>query len=267
MSPHDAAEIARAYHERWTTRDFAGAAALLADTLVVEVPVNRYPTAEAFAAALASFGSTVTRVDLLAAMSTGHEAMVLYDLDAEALGTLRVAEHFTVEDGKITRIRQVHDTAAVRAAGLAGPAPAPAPPPAASYERRLTIGAPRERVFDAVGTVDGPRHWWTTIVTGSAVAGGQLRFGFAGLDEQIVMHVDVARPPAAVSWSCMAHTRDEEWTGTTLRFELTERGPEACELDFRHSGISPELVAGGWDHFLASLAAYAEHGLGTPYGA
>jgi hypothetical protein len=214
MSPHDAAEIARAYHERWTTRDFAGAAALLADTLVVEVPVNRYPTAEAFAAALASFGSTVTRVDLLAAMSTGHEAMVLYDLDAEALGTLRVAEH-----------------------------------------------------FDAVGTVDGPRHWWTTIVTGSAMAGGQLRFGFAGLDEQIVMHVDVARPPAAVSWSCMAHTRDEEWTGTTLRFELTERGPEACELDFRHSGISPELVAGGWDHFLASLAAYAEHGLGTPYGA
>jgi len=53
-------------------------------------------------------------------MSAGNEAMLLYDLDAEPLGTLRIAEHFTTGDGKITRIRQVHDTAAVRAAGLAG---------------------------------------------------------------------------------------------------------------------------------------------------
>jgi len=120
MSAHDAAAIARAYHDAWTARDFAGAAALLAPTLVAEVPVNHYPTAESFAAALAGFGSMVTRVDLLAAMSAGNEAMLLYDLDAERLGTLRVAEHFTVEDGKITRIRQVHDTAAVRAAGLTG---------------------------------------------------------------------------------------------------------------------------------------------------
>ena len=120
MSAPDAAAIAHAYHDAWTSGDFAGAAALLAGTLVVEVPVNHYPTAGSFAAALASFGSMVTRVDLLAAMSAGNEAMLLYDLDVQRLGTLRVAEHFTTGDGKITRIRQVHDTAAVRAAGLAG---------------------------------------------------------------------------------------------------------------------------------------------------
>jgi hypothetical protein len=55
---------------------------------------------------------------LLAAMSEANEAMLLYDLKADPVGTLRVAEHFTVADGKIIRIRQVHDTAAVRAAGL-----------------------------------------------------------------------------------------------------------------------------------------------------
>jgi ketosteroid isomerase-like protein len=120
MSPQDTATIIRTYHDAWTSKDFARATALLAGTLTVEVPVNDYPTAESFAAALKSFGSMVTRVDLLAAMSAGHEAMLLYDVAAERLGTLRVAEHFTVEDGKITRIRQVHDTAAVRAAGLAG---------------------------------------------------------------------------------------------------------------------------------------------------
>jgi hypothetical protein len=44
--------------------------------------------------------------------------MLLYDMDVAGLGMLRVAEHFTVRDGKIVRIRQVHDTAALREAGF-----------------------------------------------------------------------------------------------------------------------------------------------------
>jgi hypothetical protein len=35
-------------------------------------------------------------------------------------GSFRVAEHFTVEDGLIIRIRQIHDTYAIRKAGFAG---------------------------------------------------------------------------------------------------------------------------------------------------
>ncbi len=135
------------------------------------------------------------------------------------------------------------------------------------YARQLTIGAARQRVFEAIATLEGPRHWWTTLVTGSAAADGEMRFGFAGLEEQIVMRVDALRPPSAVGWSCVAHTRDEEWTGSQVQFELAERGPQACELHFRHIGISAEVVAAGWDHFLASLAAYAQHGEGSPYGA
>ena len=120
MTRENTAEIVREYHDAWTGRNFDRAAALLADTLAVEVPVNDYPTTESFAAALRSFGSMVTGVDLLAAMSSGPEAMLLYDLDVQRLGRLRVAEHFTVGHGQITRIRQIHYTAAVRAAGLAG---------------------------------------------------------------------------------------------------------------------------------------------------
>ena len=138
---------------------------------------------------------------------------------------------------------------------------------ATTYARQRTIRAAHERVFGAIATLDGLRHWWTTIVTGSTAPGGELRFGFAGLDEQIVMHVEAVQPPASVRWSCIAHTRDQEWTGSAVRFELADRGTQECELDFSHTGICPELVADGWDHFLASLAAYAEHGEGTPYGA
>ena len=120
MNAPSTAEIVRAYHDAWTREDYARARALLADTLTVEVPVNDYLTAESFTAALESFGSMVSNVELLAAMSDGNEAMLLYDLVAGPVGKLRVAEHFTVGGGRITRIRQIHDTAAVRAAGLAG---------------------------------------------------------------------------------------------------------------------------------------------------
>jgi hypothetical protein len=37
-------------------------------------------------------------------------AMLLYALDAEQLGTMRIVEHFTVAHGKITRLREIHDT-------------------------------------------------------------------------------------------------------------------------------------------------------------
>ncbi len=56
------------------------------------------------------------------AFAHGHatpEAMLLYDLEVDQLWTLSVAELFTVADGTITRIRQIHDTTALRAAGFA----------------------------------------------------------------------------------------------------------------------------------------------------
>jgi hypothetical protein len=90
---------------------------------------------------------------------------------------------------------------------------------------------------------------------------------FAGLDEQMLMRIDTHHRPSMIRWSCIAHTRDDEWTGTQLSFELTQHGTQACELNFRHTGLPADLVADGWEHFLGSLAAYAEHGTGTPFGA
>ena len=55
--------------------------------------------------------------------------------------------------------------------------------------------------------------------------------------------------------------------GGKLHFRLASRGPQACDLDFRHMGIDQELVTEGWGHFLTSLTAYTEHGQGHPFGA
>lgn len=114
------ASVIRAYYDSWTAGEFGTALSLLADGLIVEVPVNQYPTAASFGTALKAFGSLATSVELHAAMSDGDDGMLLYDMDVAGFGTLRVAEHLTVRDGKIVRIRQVHDTAALREAGFVG---------------------------------------------------------------------------------------------------------------------------------------------------
>jgi ketosteroid isomerase-like protein len=120
MTAREPLTIARVYHDAWTAKDFDRASALLADNFAVEVPVNHYPSAASFAAALRAFGSMTRGVELLSAMSAGDEAMLLYDMDVEGLGVMRVVEHFTIRNGKIARLRQIHDTAALRAAGFVG---------------------------------------------------------------------------------------------------------------------------------------------------
>lgn len=118
----DALAVAREYHRAWTSRDFDAARQRLADDLAVEVPINEYGDADAFLEALTGFGGMVTSVDVLAELGGDGEAVLLYDMAVESLGTMRVAEHFTVEGGRIARLRQVHDTADLRAAGFGAPA-------------------------------------------------------------------------------------------------------------------------------------------------
>jgi hypothetical protein len=115
---HSSHAVARRYHDAWSTGRFDDAVALLDEGLRVEVPVNDYPTRASFAQALSAFGSMVEKVQLLAELANAEETMLLYDMTVQGLGTLRVAEHFTVTDGRIVRLRQVHDTVAIRAAGL-----------------------------------------------------------------------------------------------------------------------------------------------------
>jgi hypothetical protein len=115
----DPLSIARRYHEGWTSKNYEQALELLAPTLKVEVPINAYPTGESFGQALQAFAEFVSSVHVLSEMSTGDEAMLLYDMQVKGLGELRVVEHFTVAGEQIVRLRQIHDTAPVRAAGLA----------------------------------------------------------------------------------------------------------------------------------------------------
>jgi hypothetical protein len=114
----EARELVRRYHDAWSNRRFSEAVDLLAEDLRVEVPINDYPTRESFARALVAFGGMVERVELLSELAGDGEAMLLYDATVAGLGQMRVVEHFTLNRGRIVRLRQIHDTVAIRTAGL-----------------------------------------------------------------------------------------------------------------------------------------------------
>src|SRR5215472_11490882 len=116
----DALAVVRAYHRAWTTRNFQEAGRCLSEVLALEVPINEYSSKTAFLSAVEATREMSSSVELLAEFGGAEEAMLLYDLRLP-ITQLRVAEHFTVSDGQITRIRQIHDTAALRAAGMGQP--------------------------------------------------------------------------------------------------------------------------------------------------
>jgi uncharacterized protein YndB with AHSA1/START domain/ketosteroid isomerase-like protein len=256
-------QVVHAYHRAWTTGEFDRAASLLSPSLEVEVPINAYPTREAFADALGEFGSRVDSVTVLSEMQSGDEAMVLYDMEVVGIGELRVVEHFTVSDGVIVRLRQIHDTAAIReASGLDGEHD--------GFRQEMVIAASPLQVFDALTSLEGLTGWWASSARGSGSAGGRFELGFAGLDERMSMHVDVADPTTLVAWTCLEHTGLPDWEGTKIVFSLTDRQADQTTLSFSHIGLVPDLECyeqchAGWEHFLASLRSYVERGRGNPF--
>lgn len=134
------------------------------------------------------------------------------------------------------------------------------------YESQLTLDASADALFDALTTTEGLAQWWTTV-TGDGSAGGELTFTF-GPQAWVVMRVDTAERGVGVGWTARScHFQD--WVGTTLHFDIEPLPAGRAGLRFRHRGLTPRLECfsdckSGWDHFIPSLRAYVETGVGHP---
>jgi len=115
----DALRVARGYHQAWTSSDFEEADGYLSEDLETDVPINTYRSKSDWLDAVRGTRQVASRVHVLAEFGTDDEALLLYDMQLDPIGDLRVAEHFVVAEGRIVKIRHVHDTAALRAAGFA----------------------------------------------------------------------------------------------------------------------------------------------------
>ncbi len=144
----------------------------------------------------------------------------------------------------------------------------------------LDLPASPAMVLALFTSADGVSHWWGPT-EGDADVGGTLvvSFGDNGVNTVRVLEVG----PTRVVWESVAPPTDDdrgagsrkptwhtrEWLGTTMEFDITPTAT-GTQLRFRHAGLTPQLECwddcfAGWTYFMASIQAYAETRIGTPF--
>ena len=135
-----------------------------------------------------------------------------------------------------------------------------------SIKHLLHIAAPREKVYEAITTINGLANWWTTQTNGESNEGSvlQFRFGEFGND----MKVTALKQNESVKWECVAGP--EDWIGTTINFRLDDSDGKT-RVRFDHAGWKEanDFYAGcsfSWGRYLESLRQLCQTGKGEAFG-
>jgi hypothetical protein len=131
----------------------------------------------------------------------------------------------------------------------------------ADFIRTLTINAKPATLEAAITTDEGVSGWWApTVSPGPELL--SVSFGDRGVE------VGVVTTPALVVWDVVSCSAEPDWVGTTIEFAFAADAVGAIELAFAHRGLGTlpcaENCFAGWTHYLASLVAYVECGIGHP---
>ena len=108
-------QVVRAYFDAWTQGDVATASQYLADDLTFSGSVRNLNNAADYVVALRDFRKLVTNGnDLVSELYGDTEATLVYESHTVA-GTIRMAEHIRLTDGKISSIILIFDPTALLA--------------------------------------------------------------------------------------------------------------------------------------------------------
>jgi uncharacterized protein YndB with AHSA1/START domain len=136
----------------------------------------------------------------------------------------------------------------------------------ASIKHLLHVTASKEKVYEAISTINGLANWWTKQTTGESKVGGiiQFRFTDAGCD----MKVTSLKDNECISWECIAGF--PEWIGTKISIRLEETNGKT-KVQFEHSDWKEtnEFYAGcsfSWGRFMESLRQLCQTGEGEAFG-
>jgi ketosteroid isomerase-like protein len=111
MTEQSALDIAVAFLDAWTEGDFKKAGSHLADDFVFEGPIAHYTSASDFLAGSKRFIETIRPGwAKVAAFGDDREALLLYDLTHRSGSRMRIADYYTVSNGKIQTEAILWDT-------------------------------------------------------------------------------------------------------------------------------------------------------------
>ena len=157
-----------------------------------------------------------------------------------------------------------------------------------NIHQEVLIGAPAEKVFQAITSQEGLSGWWTPKVSAKPELNSIARFPF-GEDYFKEMKILELKPAEQVTWLCISGA--DQWIGTTLSFTLHavdkknimashyEIGGQVEQqrnfdkgtlLVFHHDNwkeYTPMFAECSftWGQFLRSLKLWCETGKGRPW--
>jgi uncharacterized protein YndB with AHSA1/START domain len=130
---------------------------------------------------------------------------------------------------------------------------------------RVGIGSTKEKVYQALATIEGLSHWWIVGTSGDTKVGGTIHFKpeDGGFDMQVV----ASKPGELVQWKCVGGP--PEWIGTELSFRLVAKEDQVFVL-FRHANWKEPVefmhhCSTKWATFLLSLKNWVEREEGRPH--
>jgi uncharacterized protein YndB with AHSA1/START domain len=131
--------------------------------------------------------------------------------------------------------------------------------------QKISINAPKEKVYQALATVDGLSGWWTSTTSGESAPGKTIEFRFG--KHVSPMRVEELEPNRRVVWQ--SKEQNSEWSDTRLTFELSEDAGRTT-LMFGHRAWKEGSTffahcSMKWATFLLSLREYVETGSGHPF--
>jgi len=148
---------------------------------------------------------------------------------------------------------------------IATPGLATVTQPEPDFEATVAFLSPPPAVFEALTTADGLSSWWVPA-SGSGLAGGELVFVMG--TARVLMRVDEADPPSAVTWTNLVCEPLPDWVGTTISFAVTPDDKGGSRLRFRHRGLKEldcfDQCRAGWNRYFPSLVDHVDTGHGRP---
>ncbi len=135
-----------------------------------------------------------------------------------------------------------------------------------SIKHLFHITASKEKVFEAVSTIDGLSNWWTTQSTGDASPGGHLQFRFGEHDGPQMKVIELI-PNEKLIWECLS---PEGWKGHIFTFALDENDGKT-RVRFSQDGWTEQgdfygSCSFSWARYMESLRQFCQTGKGEAFG-
>ena len=105
----DAARVAEAFFDAWTSKDFTRARELVHDDLSFEGPIDGFSDADSYLRSVQGLSQIITGIDRRKVFVDGDDVCVIYDMHTGPVPDARIAEWYTVRDGKIAAVSVVFD--------------------------------------------------------------------------------------------------------------------------------------------------------------